>query len=515
MWSAVVGYGFAPARGEEVVMPTQLSAVEVRAHLGEWHRGRSVLYDGLADALEALIRSGILPPDTRLPAERRLADVLHLSRSTVKAAYDQLRERDLIETRHGSGSVIRPEASPLTGPREALVVSSFDPDSIYGGVLRIDDDAIDLRGAYWIGPECVTLERLAQAHADLSHLPTGHGYAPLGVPSLREAIADHLTATGLPSTPDQIIVTTGAQQAISLIADLLLDHGDTVAVEELTFPSAMDYMTSREARLHPVPFGSAGVDVTALDRTVRAIRPRLTYLVTSVHNPTGIVMPGPARFRLAELAANWDTVVVDDRALADTQWQGTPPTPLAALIEEHARADRVLTVGSISKLTWGGLRIGWIRGTPGAVERLGRLKTLSDLGTPVLDQLIAASLLRDPDLLAERRAAIRERHDKMVAALGEFLPDWEFCDPQGGLCLWVTLPGANAHEFARVAARYGVGLAPGSVASPTRAFGDHLRLPYGQPPDVLTEAARRLAAAWEEYREQLGHRDYDPTCVVV
>jgi DNA-binding transcriptional MocR family regulator len=491
-----------------------LGATEVRGHLGDWHRGQHVLYDGLADALEELIRGGVLPPDTRLPAERRLAEVLHLSRSTVKAAYEALQDRGLVATRHGSGSVILAEASPLTGPREAHVLASFEPNSIYQGILRLDPEALDLRGAYWAEHDVVTAEVVAAAHEQLAKLPRADGYHPLGVDRAREAIAEHLTATGLPTGADQVLVTTGAQQAISLVADLLLAQGDTVALEELSFPGAMNYMTSRQARLLPVPFTPAGVDIQALDRLVRATRPRLTYLMTSVHNPTGAVLPGPARFRLAELAAGWDTVIVDDRTLADTQTVGTPATPLATLVDEHGRADRMLTVGSMSKIAWGGLRVGWVRGTAATIERVARIKTLSDFGTAVLDQLIAVELLADPELVPRRRAELRERHDAFRAALGHHVPDWELSRPQGGMCLWARLPGADSHEFARVAARHGVGVAPGTVASPTRSTADHLRLPFGQPVGVLEEAAARLGAAWDELRSRT-RPHYDPACVVV
>ncbi len=287
-----------------------------------------------------------------------------------------------------------------------------------------------------------------------------------------------------------------------------------MALEELSYPGAMNYVTSRQARLLPVPFTPSGVDVHALDRLVRATRPRMTYLMTSVHNPTGAVLPGPARFRLAEMAAGWDTVLVDDRTLADTQTAGAMTTPLATLVDEHARADRMLTVGSLSKIAWGGLRVGWLRGTPSMIERVARIKTLSDFGTPVLDQLVAVELLADPELIPRRQAQLRERHTAFRAALARHVPDWELPAPQGGMCLWVRLPGADSHEFARVAARHGVGVAPGTVASPTRSTADHLRLPFGQPVAVLEEAAERLGAAWAELRSQR-HLHYDPVSVVV
>jgi DNA-binding transcriptional MocR family regulator len=494
------------------VAPT-LSASEIEAHLGDWHRDQDVLYGGLADALEGLIRRGALPPDTRLPAERRLAETLHLSRSTVKAAYDTLRSRGLVATRHGSGSIILRAGSPLSGPREAHVMAAFEPNSIYQGLLRLDADALDLRGAYWADNEVVTPDVVMAAHERLVKLTEGHGYVPKGLDVAREAVADHLVRSGLPTTADQVLITSGAQQAISLLADLLLAHGDTVAVEEISYPGAMNYVSSRQARLLPVPLTASGVDIHALDRLVRAARPRMTYLMTSIHNPTGTVLPGPARFRLAEMAAGWDTVIVDDRTLADTQWEGASPPPLAALVDEHANPDRMLTIGSMSKIAWGGLRVGWIRGTAPVIERIARIKTISDFGTAALDQLIAVELLADPDLAARRQAELRERHLAFTAALATHVPEWELSSPVGGLCLWVRMPGANSHEFARVAARHGIGVAPGTVASPTRATADHLRLPFGHPVPVLQEAALRLGAAWQEL--QGGRPHYDPACAVV
>lgn len=496
-------------------MVAALGANDVAHALADWPRGDSALYDGLADAIAQLIVDGVLPPETRLPAERRLAEELHLSRSTVKAAYDQLVDRHMVQTRHGSGTVILPEASPLSGPREARVVASYDPESVYSGVLRLPHGAIDMRGAYWVGSETVDRDRVLRAHDELVRLTTGtHGYTPQGVLSTREAIADHLTEQGLATTPDEVLVTTGAQQAMSLVADLLLDKGDRVAIEAITYPSAKDYIRSRGARLLPVPFGDTGVDVRALDRIVLAAKPRMTMLITDVHNPTGIILPGPARRLLAESAAAWDTTIVDDRTLAETRFIGAPrPTPLATLLAEHARADRVLTLGSISKIAWGGLRIGWIRGSVGAIERLVRVKTLTDLGTPVLDQLIATDILRDPTIVPARQKALEQRFHVLQAALAEHLPSWEVPVPQGGMCVWARVPNTDTDAFARTATAHGVAISPGSVALVGRVTTDRLRLPFGHPEAVLQEAVVRLATAWHHH--QATDPGYDPAAAVV
>ena len=492
-------------------MVAVLRADDVAAALGDWTDADS-LYDGLAEALADLIRQGDLPPETRLPAERRLAEALHLSRSTVKSAYDRLVDLEMVSTRHGSGTVILPEASPLSGPREARVVASFDPRSVYSGVLRLPEGAIDMRGAYWVGAESVDRERVLRAHDELQRVAANrHGYSPQGVPSTREAIADHLTAQGLPSTPDQVLVTTGAQQAMSLIADLLLDAGDRVAVEEITYPSAMDYIRSRQAQLVPVPFGPAGVDVRALDRVVRTARPRMTLLITDVHNPTGVVLPGAARHLVAEASRGWDTTLVDDRTLAETRFDDGPAVaPLGALLGDGSR---VLTLGSCSKIGWGGLRVGWIRGDRAAIERLVRVKTLTDLGTPVFDQLLAGDLLRDPTTVPRRREALRQRYRALSDAIAEHLPSWEVPEPQGGMCVWARLPGVDTDAFARTATAHGVAISPGSVASATRSSTDRLRLPFGHPPEVLQEAVTRLAAAFRAHQAQ--DPGWDPAAAVV
>lgn len=495
-------------------MVASLSAQHVADALGDWPRDGS-LYDALATSLTELIHGGVLPPETRLPAERRLAEALHLSRSTVKAAYDQLADHAIVTTRHGSGSVILAEASPLSGPREARVVASYDPRSVYSGVLRLGDDAIDMRGAYWVGTEVIDRERVLRAHDELQRLAIGrHGYSPMGVLSTREAIADHLAAQGLPTTPDEVLVTTGAQQAMSLIADLLLDAGDRVAVEEITYPSALDYIRSRQAHLLGVPVGATGVDVRALDRIVRRSHPRMTMLITDVHNPTGVVLPGAARHLLAETAAGWDTTIVDDRTLAETRFDGgSPVTPLAALLAEHAPGSRVLTLGSTSKIAWGGLRVGWIRGDRGAIERLVRVKTLTDLGTPVFDQLLATDLLRDPETVPNRQRDLRERYQTLTDALAIHLPAWEVPTPQGGMCVWARVPNTDTDAFAYTATRHGVAISPGSVACVLRAPSDRLRLPFGHPPEVLEEAVRRLATAWTAHQRDAVQ--WDPAAVVV
>lgn len=474
----------------------------LRDRLGEewFDDGGRPRYEALANRIADLVAAGELPAGERLPSERRLATAVGISRGTVIAAYEQLRSRGIVETRHGSGTIVRPGASPVSGARESHVASALAAEGIWSGVLS-PDDTLDLRGAYWIGTEDLPREAFALgAGDDGMALLDDHGYRPLGLPGLRDAVARHLSADGLETEPEQVLITSGAQQAITLVGELFVGPGDTVVTEELTFPGAIDAFVARQARLRTARLTPNGVDVGHLARVVSDADPRVVYLIPDCHNPTATVLPTLARRRLVELAEHWSGVLVDDRTLAGTTFTATPaPPPVAALADDPEA--RIVTIGSMSKAFWGGLRVGWIRAPRPMLSRLARLKTIDDLGTSALSQLAAQRLLERADEIGPRRVARTiERHDALTDALRSKLPDWEWQQPAGGLVLWVRLPGADSATFATVAARHGVGVAPGSVSAPAGGWRDHLRLPFGHRPEVLVEAVDRLAGAWEDYR---------------
>lgn len=485
--------------------------------LGDWTRADVPLYEALADRLEGLIAGGRLPAGARLPAQRQLADTLAVSRGTVMAAYDRLLARGLVEAKQGSGTRVRPGASPATGPREAHLATDLRDEHIYGGLLHPQEGVIDLRASCWIGAEDLPAHAFdLSGDAVLAALRRTHGYFPVGIPALRRALAQELTAEGLPTAPEEVLVTTGAQQAIDLVANLVIAPGDDVVVEELSYPGALDALRARQARLHPAPLTAHGVDVDRLHRTVTEVAPRLVYLIPTCHNPTGSVLPASHARRLAELAADWEAVVIDDRSLArfPLDREREVPPPLAAHAGPTA-AQRILTVGSLSKSFWGGLRIGFVRAQGRLLDRLARLKTVADIGTPVTSQVTATRLLAGaPGIVAARRRVLVERYEALTTALAQVLPDWRWQPPAGGMCLWVRLPpGTDSTDLTLTAARHGVGLAPGTASSAQRRHADHMRLPYTQPPEVLEEAVQRLARAWSDYRGRASALD-NPGLVV-
>ncbi|MEU8757601.1 PLP-dependent aminotransferase family protein [Streptomyces sp. NPDC048659] len=469
---------------------------ELVAWLGRWSAGRGPLYLLLAAGFRRLIDEGLLPPGAPLPPDRRLATALSVGRTTVVAAYDTLRQEGRLVRRQGSGTRVAPAVLAAPGPR---VVETSNPMFLH--LLEPSDGVILLSCAAPPSPPAA----LAEAYAEIT-LPTDDlGYHPAGLPALRAAVARRYAARGVPTGPDRILVTTGAQQGIGLLTRLLLAPGDSVLVEAPSYPGALDLFREAAAVPRPVPVGPDGLDVAAAVAVMERHRPSLAYVVPHLHNPTGTVLPPLPGRRLVAAAEAYGIPLVDDEVLSELRFDGAAAAPpLSAYGEE------VIGVGSLSKSVWGGLRIGWVRGPAPLIARLARLKALHDLGSDVPGQLVAARLLDSYEpLLAARRAELRAGHDLLRAELARHLPSWE-CPPcAGGQTLWVRLPHGDGISFAQLALRHGVAVLPGSTMDALGGSVRMLRLHFLLPPDTLREAVRRLATAWREYapgRELAGVR---------
>ncbi|GHC56755.1 MocR-like transcription factor YczR [Streptomyces flavofungini] len=457
---------------------TQLAALVTGA------AGERPGYRALAHAVRTLLLDGRVPLHTRLPAERELASALGVSRATVTAAYDLLRESGFAASRRGASTW-----TELPEGRRPASVAAFAVGAPGEGVL-------DLAVAAPAAPAAGLGEAVAAAAALLpAHAPTS-GYHPYGLPELRAAVAERYTRRGLPTLPDQILVTTGAQQAISLVLALLGRPGDRALVENPSYPNALDAIRRAGLRPAPVPVTDAGWDTALVESTLRQTAPRIAYLVPDFQNPTGALMPREQRVRILDTARATGTWLLIDETIADIALDVPPPAPFAALAP-HGVAEQVVTVGSLSKSYWGGLRIGWVRAGSRLITELTTARIPADMATPVLDQLVAAQLLPGLDeVLRERRAGLRESRAALAAALGRHLPDWRWQLPPGGLSLWVDLGAPIASSLARSALGHGVRVEGGSRFGADPGTHEHrLRLPFTLAPDRYEDAATRLAAA--------------------
>ncbi|WP_243736216.1 PLP-dependent aminotransferase family protein [Curtobacterium flaccumfaciens] len=465
--------------------PVLLSARSAALLLTDWRAATDApAYEALSDAVRVLVIDGRIPQGVRLPAERGLAAALGVSRTTVANAYARLREDGFLVSLRGSGSVVRLPVGLIGRP---------DPERL-GGV--VEDDVLDLRKA-----ALHAAPGLAEAvDRAVRHVPAalaGIGYDTVGDPGLRAAIADRYTERGLPTDPSQVVVTIGAQHAIALLARVLVRRGDAVLVESPTYPHAHEAFREVGGRLVGVPVDArTGWDAAALETTLRRTAPAVAYVMPELHNPTGATMSPSTRETLLSVAASVGTTVIADETMGELRIDGVPSVPLAAAVGAGAGAT-VVMIGSADKVFWGGLRIGWIRAEPELLQRLLLARPTGDLGTPVLDQLVARELVpRTAAVLEARRESLRQGRDEVVGALRARLPEWDVPSPAGGLTTWVGLGRPVSSALVLAARAEGVVLASGGVFGPDGGFERFLRVPFTMPPADRVRLVDVLERSW-------------------
>ncbi|SFO08850.1 DNA-binding transcriptional regulator, MocR family, contains an aminotransferase domain [Geodermatophilus obscurus] len=462
------------------------SARGLAALVGDLGTERPPRYAALAGRIRRLVAEGRVPLGTRLPAERELAQALAVSRATVTAAYTRLREDGWATARQGAGTF----AVLPRGPHHGAWVPG-----------PADDGSIDLAHAAPAAPASVPAA-LATALEELPRFLGAHGYHPAGLPDLRARVADRYTARGLPTTPEQVLVTGGALHGVSTAFGLLLRRGTRLLVEQPSYPNALQAARASGARVLPVALDpddpAAWLDAT--ERALAAARPAAAYLMPDFQNPTGALLDVAGRERLAAALRRAGVPAVVDETLAELGLDTAAPPPLAAFGNGAPSVGTlsvgVLSVGTLSKVAWGGLRVGWVRAEADVVRRLTAVAVQTSLSGPVVEQLAACALLDGLDAsLAELRAGLRERRAVLTAELRRRLPGWLVPEPPGGLVLWCGLPTPRSRAVVAAAERLGLRLAAGPLFGTGHALDDRLRLPYTQPPDVLRRAVGLLVRA--------------------
>lgn len=437
-------------------------------------------YRSLGAAIHSLLVDGRLTHRTRLPSERELSLALGVSRTTVTRAYGELVESGWATARRGSGTTLRLRGREQIGNRHLVVGDE-------------DEDVINLMIAAPPAP-AGTMDAIERATAKLPSRLTGHGYRTSGEPMLRERIAAYFENRGLPTDPDQILVTPGALAATAIVVRALIGSGDRAVMETPTYPNSVETLAAGGARVVGLPVGADGWDADGFEAIVRQTAPRLALLIPDFHNPTGVLMDEATRRRFGEILGRTRTIGVADETMVDLALDAVDmPPPFAA------SNPGVITIGSASKAFWGGFRIGWMRVPPNLREQMLHARTSLDLGCSMVDQLVAYELFTHREaLVGERLRSLRESRDALVTALREQLPDWEFRTPAGGVTLWVRMPEPVSSAVVLAAERHGVLLASGGQFGVGQDLRHYLRLPFTAPADVLREGVARLALAYEE-----------------
>ena len=447
------------------------------------------------------VRNGFLMPGSRLPSERMLAQALMLSRTTVVAAYDALRESGWVESRSGSGTWICARSFTVASARSSARAAALNESPLFSLLgPQQGEDRLDFALGTPMPLDQLPAELFTIPPEEYAAIMRDRYFYPLGLSTLRQAVARMYSQSGLETREEQVMITNGAQAAISLCTALYVQRGDAVLVEDPTYFGALDAFRTADARITTLPVGAEGVRPSTIRDRIKSTAARLVYLTPTFQNPTGGVMPAAARKEMARIIAESGVPLIDDSALAELSLEGPTPPPPAAFAPQAP----IITVGSLSKSVCPGLRVGWVRAPAWIIERLVRLRSSFDLASPLLTQAIAVRLVEElSQARTLRRLQLKPRRDLLVALLRKHIPEWTFRVPPGGLFLWVKLPRGDARELAQVALRHGVIILPGPLASAVGRHESYIRLPFLAEPETLRAGVKRLTAAWKEYPSDL------------
>jgi DNA-binding transcriptional MocR family regulator len=481
----------------------------------------------IVGAFSDAIESGELEPGEKLPPTRDLAEIAGVNHLTAARAYRRLSDLGLVTGRVGSGTFVRTRsataAEPSTRDARGTAWQLYAlPDEIETYGDRILAEMFRYAGSEELIPLMVghpssdlfPVERIAELAETVLRDDGARAlqYADIeGMPELREELASLGRRRGTDDRPGEIVVTTGADQAMTLATRAVLRPGDVAACESPSFIGGIEAVRNTGARVLSVPMDKDGLDIDALEQLLRRHEIRLLVVQPRLQNPTGRDLVPERRERLCELARRHGFFIVEDAIYGDLRLEGDELPPLRAMAPEH-----VIYVDSFSKNVAPGMRLGWAAATGPVLDRIVREKRNDDMASGTLPQLIGARFLAEGSYDQHLPGAIefhRERRDAVLAALGERLEGlatWE--RPLGGAHAWLELRDPlDERDLYAEAVRQGTTFLPGGAAMVERPRGTYMRVSFAYlRPDELREGVRRLAAAVRTVRGSTRPREAMP-----
>lgn len=409
------------------------------------------IFKQIVHHFEQCIIHGQLLPGERLPSERELAEQLGINRSTVNAAYAELRATGLIKSVQGSGTKVSEDLWGIT-PR----LSPNWKDYMNGGLFLPNQPAAQRIRELSRDPSFINLasselsedlypvemlNRLLQQMTLQHSLQYGE---PQGDRGLRETVAAHLEREHrIAAAPEQILITSGIQQAFNLITQCLLSPGDAIALERPSFFYSRTIFTASGLRLYPISVDEYGIIPDEIRRVHSHHKLRMIFVNPTYQHPTGTTIPAERRRRLLEIAEELRIPIIEDDPYSLLTMEGSPPPP-DSLITMHQGGEFVIYLGTLSKIAAPGLRIAWMVAPKSVIERLTMAKEQMDFGSSTLPQHLAKAYLSSeewPVHLQRVRASLTVRRNRMLEALKTYMPmDSKWAVPDGGYYIWVRLP---------------------------------------------------------------------------
>ncbi len=464
------------------------------------------IYKQLADGIRSLVDSGIIQSGEKLPATRELAGRLGLNRTTVSAAYAVLEHSGILEGHVGRGSFIaklaktdHPETTDwdsLLPPLESAVPAAPNVQISFAS-SRPAQRSFPLAQFRRLTKEVIDSPEAAQ----ILQLGSPHGYPPL-----RRFLFEQATASGLARPTDDLIITNGCQQALDLLARLFFSENrggnNGVVLEDPVYHGLVRVFSRAGANILSIPVDAAGLDPALLEEVLQQYRPRLLVVTPSFQNPTGATLSLDRRKRIVELAQRYSVVLVENDIYSELRYQG----PSLPTLKELDESGNTILLRSYSKVSFPGLRVGWVIAPRPVIAHLAEAKQLSDLHSDQLSQAVLLRFAESGELtrhLERTRTAGADRLTCVLEACARFLPAGSrFTRPTGGMSLWVELPAPLlADSLLRRASERGVDFLPGRYFSARRPHTHGLRLSFGglTPDEIL----RGLEILGESARAEL------------
>lgn len=467
---------------------------------------RKTLYQTVYQRLRYLILSGEWSIGSALPSERTLAADWDVSRNTMVRALTELEDEGLIYSRVGSGRYVQPlPPVEILAPfnwKDRLLQETPPPPSNFTEMLRLCGSKSKINFAFGEGgrhtlqvsdfAEHVNVQKIL-ARADAHYLTPINGH-----PELREWIVQMMDMVQVTS-PDQVVITSGSQEALYLTTTILAEAGDAVAVEMPAFFGALHLFQAMGLRIIPIPMDADGMRVDVLEGVLARYRPRFIYTIPTFHNPTGYTLSLERRLKLLELSERYNIPVVEDDAYRHLHFEEEPPAALKSL-DQHGN---VIYINTFSKTLSPGLRLGWVTANRPFLEQIARRKELM-VTTNTLSQQMLLSFLKEGDWEAHLNK-VRQQYRSQAEMMGEYLSQLRstglsYTPPRGGFYYWVALPEhQKPSEILATAVSHGVMLATGDRFLTREADQPYIRLCYShEPVEQIATGMRILSAILKE-----------------
>lgn len=472
------------------------------------------LYLSLTDEIVRSVNDGLLPAGSRIPPSRQLAGQIGVHRNTINKVYEELNARGVVKSRVGSGTYVLPTAGEEETEQQSS--TAFPWSSLVSNVATAEPlMRLHRLSSYVSGSDYINLSRMAPSedlipvdlirkstdHVIRTHGPAVFGYGPAqGLTSLRSLIADELDNSGIPTAGEEVIITTGSQQALDLTARLLCNPGDTILMEQHSYTGAINAFTSIGATIRSVACDEDGPVISALNN-IGPGEVKALYLMPSCSNPTGRTIPRERRLRLVEWSLKRNVPIIEDDYGADLDDEAMPPAM-------RSLNGDIIYLGTFSKKLAPALRVGFILAPQELVTRLNALKQAMDLGTSLLQQYVLSDFIGKGYLRAHLRKIqpiYQSRRKALTASLLSNLPDGaELRIPEAGILLWLNLPGGlNSEDLFREALRHGVLVSPGSYHAVSPVASSGVRLTFcAENEERLRLGGERLCQAIKALKKQ-------------